>query len=75
VATRHSGKYGVVTEAAVLSAVLLHVGSWGGFEPSDMVSGLPANGYPIVILAGSCDLAAGSWTEPKPLVIGMKGPR
>jgi len=28
---------------------------------ADMVSGLPANGYPIVILAGSCDLAAGSW--------------
>jgi hypothetical protein len=61
-------KCGVVTEGTVLSAVLLYVGPWVDLNRADMVSGLPANGYPIEILAGSYDLATGSRTQPKPPV-------
>lgn len=48
-----------VTEAAVLSATLLYVGPWVDVNRAGTVSGLPANGYTLVNLAGSYDLGNG----------------
>jgi vitamin B12 transporter len=48
-----------VTEAAVLSATLLYVGPWVDVNRAGTVSGLTANGYTLVNLAGSYDLGNG----------------
>ncbi|MBV8093134.1 MAG: TonB-dependent receptor [Acetobacteraceae bacterium] len=48
-----------ITEAAVLSATLLYVGPWVDVDRAGTVSGLPANGYTLVNLAGSYDLGYG----------------
>ena len=48
-----------VTEAAVLSATLLYVGPWVDANRAGTMSGVPANGYTIVNLAGSYDLSQG----------------
>jgi vitamin B12 transporter len=48
-----------VTEAAVLSATLLYVGPWFDVNRAGTVSGVPANGYTLVNLAGSYDLGNG----------------
>ncbi|MBV8592247.1 MAG: TonB-dependent receptor [Acetobacteraceae bacterium] len=48
-----------ITEAAVLSATLLYVGPWVDVNRAGTVSGLPANGYTLVNLAGSYDLGNG----------------
>jgi vitamin B12 transporter len=48
-----------VTEAAVLSATLLYVGPWVDVSRNGAVSGVPANGYFLVNLAGSYDLGNG----------------
>jgi hypothetical protein len=68
---------------------LLYVGPWVHVNRAGTVSGLPANGYSIVTLAGSYNLGDGvsdtSKTAShlgktashlaKPLVTGMEGPR
>jgi vitamin B12 transporter len=48
-----------VTEAAVLSATLLYVGPWFDVNRAGTISGVPANGYTLVNLAGSYDLGNG----------------
>jgi vitamin B12 transporter len=48
-----------VTDAAVLSATLLYVGPWFDVDRAGMISGVPANGYVLVNLAGSNDLGNG----------------
>ena len=48
-----------VTEAAVLSATLVYVGPWFDVNRAGTMSGVPANGYTIVNLAGSYDLGGG----------------
>ena len=48
-----------ITEAAVLSATLLYVGPWVDVSRNGTVSGLQANGYTLVNLAGSYDLGDG----------------
>jgi vitamin B12 transporter len=48
-----------VTESAVLSATLVYVGPWFDVKRAGTLSGVPANGYTIVNLAGSCDLGNG----------------
>jgi vitamin B12 transporter len=48
-----------VTEAAVLSATLLYVGPWVDVNRAGTMSGVPANGYTLVNLAGSYDLGNG----------------
>ena len=48
-----------VTEAALLSATLLYVGPWFDVNRAGTVSGVPANGYTLVNLAGSYDLGNG----------------
>jgi vitamin B12 transporter len=48
-----------VTEAAVLSATLLYVGPWLDVNRAGTMSGVPANGYTLVNLAGSYDLGKG----------------
>jgi len=48
-----------VTEAAVLSATLLYVGPWFDVNRAGTASGVPANGYTLVNLAGSYDLGNG----------------
>jgi vitamin B12 transporter len=48
-----------LTEAAVLSATLLYVGPWLDVSRNGTVTGLPANGYLLVNLAGSYDLGDG----------------
>jgi vitamin B12 transporter len=47
------------TEAAVLSATLLYVGPWVEVNRAGTVSGVAANGYTLVNLAGSYDLGSG----------------
>jgi hypothetical protein len=53
-----------VTEAAAL----LYVGPWVDVNRAGTVSGLPANGYSIVTLAGSYNLGDGVSDTSKPLV-------
>jgi len=48
-----------MTEAAVLSATLVYVGPWRDVSRSGTVTGLTANGYALVNLAGSYDLGNG----------------
>jgi vitamin B12 transporter len=48
-----------VTEAAGLSATLLYVGPWLDVNRAGTMSGVPANGYTLVNLAGSYDLGNG----------------
>jgi vitamin B12 transporter len=48
-----------ITEAAVLSATYLYVGPWVDVNRAGTVSGLQANGYTLVNLAGSYDLGNG----------------
>jgi vitamin B12 transporter len=48
-----------VTEAAVLSATLLYVGPWVDVNRAGTMSGVPANGYTLVNLAGSYGLGNG----------------
>jgi vitamin B12 transporter len=48
-----------ITEAAVVSATLLYVGPWVDVNRAGTVSGVPANGYTLVNLAGSYDLGDG----------------
>jgi vitamin B12 transporter len=48
-----------ITEAAVLSATLLYVGPWFDVNRAGTISGVPANGYTLVNLAGSYDLGNG----------------
>jgi vitamin B12 transporter len=48
-----------ITEAAVLSATFLYVGPSVDVNRAGTVSGLQANGYPLVNLAGSYDLGNG----------------
>jgi vitamin B12 transporter len=48
-----------ITEQAVLSATFLYVGPWVDVSRSGTVSGLQANGYTLVNLAGSYDLGNG----------------
>jgi vitamin B12 transporter len=48
-----------VTEAAVLSATLLYVGPWVDANRAGTVSGVLADGYTLVNLAGSYDLGNG----------------
>ena len=43
----------------MLSATLLYVGPWVDVNRAGTVSGLPANGYTLVNLAGSYDLGDG----------------
>ena len=48
-----------ITEKAVLSATLLYVGPWVDANRVGTVTGLQANGYTLVNLAGSYDLGNG----------------
>ena len=48
-----------VTEAAVLSATVVYVGPWRDVSRWGTVTGLTANGYALVNLAGSYDLGNG----------------
>jgi vitamin B12 transporter len=48
-----------ITEAAALPATALHVGPWVDVDRSGTVSGVTANGYTLVNLAGSYDLGNG----------------
>lgn len=48
-----------VTEAAALTATILYVGPWIDDNRDDTASGLTANGYTLVNLAGSYDLGHG----------------
>jgi vitamin B12 transporter len=48
-----------ITEKAVLSATLLYVGPWVDANRIGTVTGLQANGYTLVNLAGSYDLGNG----------------
>jgi vitamin B12 transporter len=48
-----------VTEAAALSATLVYVGPWRDTNRTGTVTGLTANGYALVNLAGSYDLGNG----------------
>ena len=48
-----------VTEAALLSATIVYVGPWRDVSRSGTVTGLTANGYALVNLAGSYDLGNG----------------
>jgi vitamin B12 transporter len=48
-----------VTEKAVLSATLLYVGPWVDVNRAGAATGLPANGYTVVNIAGSYDLGNG----------------
>jgi vitamin B12 transporter len=48
-----------MTEAASLSATVLHVGPWVDINRSGSVSGLIAKGYTLVNVAGSYDLGHG----------------
>ena len=48
-----------ITEAAVLSATFIYVGPWVDVNRAGTVSGLQANGDPLVNLAGSYDLGNG----------------
>jgi vitamin B12 transporter len=48
-----------LTEAAVLSATLVYVGPWRDVSRNGTVTGLTANGYTLVNLAGSYDLGNG----------------
>ena len=48
-----------ITEKAVLSATLLYVGPWVDANRAGTVTGLSANGYTLVNLAGSYDLGNG----------------
>jgi vitamin B12 transporter len=43
----------------VLSATLLYVGPWFDVNRAGTISGVPANGYTLVNLAGSYDLGNG----------------
>jgi vitamin B12 transporter len=47
------------TEAAVLSATIVYVGPWRDANRTGTVTGLTANGYALVNLAGSYDLGNG----------------
>jgi hypothetical protein len=76
--TRHPRESGVVPEAAAR----LYVGAWVDVNRAGTVSGLPANGYSFVTLAGSYNLGdgipdttKGASRLAKPLVTGMEGPR
>lgn len=48
-----------ITDAAMLSAILLYVGPWLDVSRLGTASGLPVNGYFLVNLAGSYDLGNG----------------
>jgi vitamin B12 transporter len=48
-----------VSDKAVLSTTLLYVGPWVDVNRAGTMSGVPANGYTVVNLAGSYDLGQG----------------
>jgi vitamin B12 transporter len=48
-----------ITEKAVLSVTLLYVGPWVDVNRAGSVTGLMANGYTLLNLAGSYDLGNG----------------